>query len=609
MRRLWIGILVFVGLLVVGLVLAVTRANSLLEDNRERIQTLASEAAGRAVVYERAEIAFAGGLAVEVQGLRVAEDADYGEADFLALDSAFVGVELLPALSRRLEVSGVRLVRPTIRVVQTADGFNFATLGGAGGETPSAPTPPPDPREEESPPLAAAIAAFEIRDGTILFEDRTAEPPLAITIADFETTGLDLSLDGPLAIDFSGLLRPTRGDPAAESPFSGRVEIRDLETTEGSLTLRSPSLKPKAAGIDLRDEAAIAAGEPLERVEDLDVRVDLPADAAASGYPIAVTSGPGQLSGYDFDSLAAKLVYRESELEIDSFELGVAGGRIELAGRVPLGGGARAPFDIETGFRNLDFGRLATLLFDLPPDMLTGEVEGDLALAGEGLEWETLKRTLVGSLKLEVGEGAFENVNVIRDVVSGLVSDPGLGSATAAAIRSAAPESLQGDRTPFEGMKLAASVAEGVVRADQLEVVAPDFVLSGTPAVGLDGTLSGQGRVRFSREFSKALLEKASPVKLLVKEGLVLEVPLNLSGTLEAPRFSPEVGALTATARANTTKRVRERAGSELSDALFGKRRAPAEGEEPSEEDQQREQDRREAEDLIQKGLGRLLGE
>ena len=210
-------VLILVGMLLVlvvgGLALAVTNVNGLLEENRERLTALASDAAGRTIDYERAQVAFAGGLAIEVSGLRIAEDARYGPGDFLALDSAFIGVEILPALSRRLEVRGVRLDQPRIRIVQTADGFNFSSLGAtSASDAPAEPAP-----DEESAPLAAAIAAFGIRGGTIDYEDRTASPPRALVIEDFESSGSDLSLDGPIAIDFAGRVRPATGQPGLES--------------------------------------------------------------------------------------------------------------------------------------------------------------------------------------------------------------------------------------------------------------------------------------------------------------------------------------------------------------------------------------------------------
>ena len=134
MRKVIIGLAILFVLVIAIVILAISNVNTYLEENRETLAGLASDAAGREVSFEGAEVAFASGLAVRVKGLRVAEDPRFGQVDFLSLDEAYVGVRILPALQQRIEVSGIRLDAPMIRVIRTADGFNFSTLGGGGEE-------------------------------------------------------------------------------------------------------------------------------------------------------------------------------------------------------------------------------------------------------------------------------------------------------------------------------------------------------------------------------------------------------------------------------------------------------------------------------------------
>ena len=97
----------------------------------------------------------------------------FGEDDFLTLDEAFVGVRLLPALQQRIEVSGIRLVAPTIHVIQTADGFNFASLGQS-GEAP--PDVPPSPRRRRREP-ASRSPSPRSRSATARSPTRTGPLP------------------------------------------------------------------------------------------------------------------------------------------------------------------------------------------------------------------------------------------------------------------------------------------------------------------------------------------------------------------------------------------------------------------------------------------------
>ncbi len=88
MRKLWIALAVVVAIVLGVVFFAVTNLNAWLEANRDMLAGMASDAVGREVRFERAEVAFSSGLAVRVEGLRIAEDPRFGEQDFLGLEDA-----------------------------------------------------------------------------------------------------------------------------------------------------------------------------------------------------------------------------------------------------------------------------------------------------------------------------------------------------------------------------------------------------------------------------------------------------------------------------------------------------------------------------------------
>lgn len=610
---------VVIGAVVAGIVLvavgvvAFMNLNALLAQNRDRIAGLASDAAGRTITFETASVAFSSGLAIRIDGLRVAEDPRFGKTDFLALESAFVEVALWPALQRRIEVRGVRLVGPVVQIVETKRGYNFATLGES--ETKSqAPE-----SGSEAPPMALVVGALQIDDGTIVYADRTANDGLALTIEDFESSGTNLTGDGPLAIDFSGLVRPTDGDASLASKVSGSLEIRDRSTGEGELQLESPSFAPLLVGIDLSE------GGDREHLDDLDLTLGIPADAGKSGYPIALRAGEARLAGFDLEAIDGKLLYRGSQVLIDRLALGIAGGEAEMKGSLAFGAPGQAPFDLDLKVHDLDSDELAHVLLGVPRGVVSGKVAGDFALAGRSLDWETLTRTLAGHVKLEVGSGALEGVNVLNALTTRLVGDPGVGRFLASSLREAAPEALKGDRTPFDLLSLALELDQGRVRADDLQIAARDFGIAASGALGLDGLLDGDGRIRFSPELSQKILKKADRFAPLLAEGDVVVLPLHLGGKLSAPFLRPDLGALSSHAREVATDDLKEKAAKKLTDAIFGKKKnkknrdgqpspeagATGEGEaadgtapEPTPQDLERDA----AKDLVEEGLGRLLG-
>ena len=350
------ALLIFGGLLVLLVIVAfvaISNVNGYLAENRETLAGLASDAAGRKVSFEKAEVAFSSGLAVRVAGLRVAEDPAFGKADFLSLDDAYVGVKILPALSRRIEVSGIRLDAPTIRVIQTKRGFNFSSLGGGGGE---ASDDAVQRDVEEAAPLAVAIAALKIQGGTIVFEDRTSKDGLSLVLEDFKASGTDLSLDGPIALNFETRIRSAAaGDKGLESLLSGDVAIESLATTAGIVALRSPKLHPAIFGVRLEE------GDAVERLDDLRIDVILPPDPGKSGYSVKIRSSDARLSGFDLNEIAIDVVYKDAprgaEVTLDKIALGLVGGRIDLSGDVVLGKPGASPFNLKTQPKDLDSAR------------------------------------------------------------------------------------------------------------------------------------------------------------------------------------------------------------------------------------------------------------
>lgn len=589
MRKLLIGlVLVFVVLGAVVFV-AVSNLNGYLEENRDTLAGFASDAVGRDVSFDRAEVTFSGGLAVRVAGLRISEDPRFGKPDFLSLDDAYVGVRILPALSGRIEVSGIRFDAPSIRVIQTKDGYNFASLGGGNGG--AAPAP-----EEESGSMALAIAALEIDDGTIVYEDRTSAEGLALVIEDFTSTGTDLALDGPVAIDFSGRVRSSKpGDEGLASEIEGEVRLAALDPLQGTVVLESPSLQPALFGVRLEE------GDTIEHLDALQVDVKLTPDPPKAGYPVVIRSTKARLAGFDLSDIDIAANYRSrktgSDVRLDQVVVGLAGGTVELQGDVFLGPPGASPFDLKTKVRNLEAGELAHAVMGVPAEAVSGTLGGDVDLAGDSLEWASLQRSLVGKLRLDVGAGALEQVNVLNTLVGRLSADPGIGRLAASSIRDVVPEALSGDRTPFDGIGLALDVLDGTIHARNLAIAAEDFAIDAIGKVGLDGTVSADGTFRFSEALSEKILARADELaSVLAQDGLVV-LPLHIGGTTASPTIAPDLTALSGKAK----DELKNRAAEALADKIFGKRK---DGEEGTAE----EADRDATEELLKEGLGRFLG-
>jgi len=131
LRLKWI----FVGLaaIVVLAIVALLAAPYLVDLPRIQalIATNASQALGRPVKFQSMKIRALPLPAVELRGLEIAEDPQFGKEAFVRLESGTVRLKLWPLLRGRVELGDVTLKKPAIIVVQAPDGrMNISTLGG-----------------------------------------------------------------------------------------------------------------------------------------------------------------------------------------------------------------------------------------------------------------------------------------------------------------------------------------------------------------------------------------------------------------------------------------------------------------------------------------------
>lgn len=399
-------------------------------------------------------------------------------------------------------------------------------------------------------------------------------------------------------------MRPTSGNAALASRLSGRLTLDTLDPVAGRLELASPTFFPALLGVVLEEEA-----EP-EHLDDLSLVLGLPADSAKSGMPVELRAARARLGGFDLSDVDLTLRLVGERLAIEQAKVGLAGGQVDVAGYLTLGGSpGRSPFDLRIGLERLDSGVLAPALLGTPPGVISGALSGRVDVQGRSLEWESLKKTLAGNVRLHLAEGALEKVNVLDALVGRLVADPGVGALIASSLRDVAPAALEGGRTPFKGADLAVQIVDGALRADALGLEAGDFVLSGEGTVGLDGALSGAGTLRLSEALSKKLVAKADRLAPLLGGGERVELPLRFGGGVASPSLRPDLTALTARAREQATTKLKEKAVDELTDAIFGKRKKsdPEASEAETEEATPRDA-RDEARDLLDKGLKGILG-
>ena len=305
--------LVFVVLIAVGLgALAVLLPRIVKSDAvRTRIEGAAREALGREVRYSDLDF----GLlppSLLVADPSVAGAAE-GDPDFVRADEIALRVALMPLLAKTVVVDSLVIDGATLRLVRTPDGIELPVGSGEKAA--------PEPAEGEASPVNLAVSSLELRDATIVLEDRAVSPAVTWELERVDLSASGESLDAPIPFELS-----------AELASGGSLRAEGSATTGGSvdatLALDSIALAPlrpyvtaasELAGVlsgQVRTSGAAASPSSLQvelSLRDADVAVDdvvlreqLDLKAELSG-DLAAPNGR-----FDVDASQAELQYGET---------------------------------------------------------------------------------------------------------------------------------------------------------------------------------------------------------------------------------------------------------------------------------------------------------
>ena len=259
---------------------------------RERLRAAAREATGHDVTWGELSFALLPPHLVVTQ-VRVGDAA----APLVTAERADLRVAVAPLLARTVEIDSLTLEGVVWRIERSP----AATVAppGAGAAPPptaaaaepaaSAAAAPDAPEPSSGPALRVAVRSVELRRSRIVWDDRAAQPPIAIEMADVEGAATRASADAPLAGTITGTL-----SSGGDVRIAG--SIGDGESLDAEATLAGVELAPFAPylGRNLslagRIDGTIRARGPAAAFEAFDADLEI-ADASVRAGDVA-TQGP-----------------------------------------------------------------------------------------------------------------------------------------------------------------------------------------------------------------------------------------------------------------------------------------------------------------------------
>jgi hypothetical protein len=253
-----------------------------------------------------------------------------------------------------------------------------------------------------------------------------------------------------------------------------------------------------------------------------------------------LTSPRGTLSDLEYGDLQARCAVRENILTIDNASAQILGSTVETTGQCAFG---KVPpeFGLTSKVRGLDLAAFFRSAQKSDPKHIQGRANLVLRLAGSGEKWEQIKSTLQGQGQTEVVEGALLDVNIAEGVLSGITGIPGLTNILSPSIREKYPAVFGTHDTRFNKLTGSATIRDGKVNIDDLQMVAQDWAVHGNGSVDLDLKLDCRGTLSLSPGLSSELAKNVKEVKYIANNKGQLEIPFSLSGTLPEVKPAPDV--------------------------------------------------------------------
>jgi uncharacterized protein involved in outer membrane biogenesis len=401
-RALTIGIVVvgFVILAVFGVLFyAYLNLNSIIADNRERLLTAVSNALGRDVQAGEIKATLGWGVSADVTGVKVADDPAISDQPFVEADNVFAKLNLLPLLSKHIDVTEVVLEKPIIRVIQTADGkLNVSTIGrkrehrtepnasrerrgGPAGGTPleSAPGKP-------RPLPSLYVKNFTVEDGELIFEQKANGTNLTVNSIDLHVRDFALNQAFEVDLTLAALGTEQNLDVAAKFgpifqggglelnaiPLSAKVKVGPINLDSlKSIEMLAKAIPPKLA-ITGPLAAEINADGTVDSIK-FNVASDLTANQIAFGDTFVKPANLVLNLSADGARTGSKIETRLAEVTLGDLDL--------KATNIQSGGGATSA-RIDTN--SFDLAAAAKLVPTLAKYDVSGKAElhTDVALAG-----------------------------------------------------------------------------------------------------------------------------------------------------------------------------------------------------------------------------------
>ncbi|MFL6602021.1 MAG: AsmA family protein [Steroidobacteraceae bacterium] len=418
--RIFRVVAIVVGALVALVVIGLVALLLFVDPNRYRgdIERVAKEHTARVLVIRgKLQLKVFPWLALSVHDVQLSNPAGFGAQPFMTVQTASIGVKLLPLLGKRLEVSRIALDGVNLNLVSRGAENNWKDLSEPKG-------PAEAPSSAASAPGTLTIEGLDLTKSSFVYRDEVKKSTSEIGNLELHTgrlqTGPDRTVVGSVDLQGSYLARSAGQQASAEA----KPLAFSLRTAGLTLDRAAQTVAPAKIEVKLGDSQLVVsiAGEKMNSGQVLTGTVAVPLTSARKllqslGIAPPVTRDSGALSAF---GLTTNFRLSGSKLQLTALQLTLDDTRAQGTAAIEDLATSALSFDLNVNGINVDRYRA-------PVDKTTahrGKPNPPSPKTPPApLPLETLRKLDVhGSLR--VGSATFSNV-VFTDVVMPLVAKDG----------------------------------------------------------------------------------------------------------------------------------------------------------------------------------------
>ncbi|MGI6525071.1 MAG: AsmA-like C-terminal region-containing protein [Bdellovibrionota bacterium] len=581
---------------VTAIVFLLSNVNSLIESNRDKLESVASKALGTDVKFGSLEASFIP-LGVSVKDVQVGDNNS--NAGF---NNFFISLKLLPLLKKTADITNIELSAPHLSLIKDSAGVYLeglprktkipkeekAPLPTDSKEAPSTSTTP----SNKEIPLDIKLNSVTLKNGLVTFKDTLSGRTFKADDLNFKTalnvTDSKVNLDHgaasttlnsePFSVSYKGIvynlknsalninnitLNTPAGSLAAKakvkSPTEGEATIEkshfDLSKGLKLATAFVPNLPVKelTGSLDLALHIALAqVGLPL-----LDGTINLNnIQTKVAGFSIKDLSGAIRLQEEEKQiitidplklslnnapiTLKMKSNYQASVFTLDSLTANLFAGTLNLLGKFVT---TERSFSGKAALTALDIGSALKAVAPKAPPLISGTLNS-LTANIKGVAGPDLIKTLNGAAVLKVTDGHLTQINIAKGVLSDLSTNPLFKSALSQDATQEISAIMAKDTTVIKSLDSAISIQGHTVKLNKLSLVSDIFTLEGNGTYHLRDGFNLKTTIYFSKKLSASIASRVKELKSALDNQGRLAIPLKIDGTPSAIKLRPDTDSL-----------------------------------------------------------------